>query len=280
MGRKPRNYVKGHVYHLIQRGNNRANIFADQHDKAMLLNIIRMTRKKYPCYLLYYTLMDNHYHLVFEVIDTGLSIIMQIINQSYSKYYNKKYNRCGTIFGQRYAFYPVQNEFHFFSLLRYIAFNPVKANLVSYPAQYRWCAHLEIISGLSLIVSGQRLLTWFGPQDKQAAEHYKYFIEYADSYMDTAVADNPEDLIKASRIQALRSCFRDMVASEVLIKEIMTGRCSSLALEKKSEFIIKADLNGFTAAEIAHVLGISGRSVRRFLGARHPPHLAPATTGK
>ncbi|MHB1454837.1 MAG: transposase [Saccharofermentanales bacterium] len=183
MGRKPRNYHKGGIYHIYQRGNNRAYIFNDRYDKAMLLAIIKETMDKYPCFFLYYVLMDNHYHLMIEMIDDELGVVMRDINRCYSKYYNKKYDRIGTIFGDRYKSQIVSDTRYFLKLLHYMANNPVKADLVRHPSQYRWSAHCEMISKQARRIDREKLLSYIGVSLPDAQKTYLETIEGDDGYL-------------------------------------------------------------------------------------------------
>jgi len=177
MKRKDRNFYTGGIYHIYQRGNNKAYIFDDPIDKATFVNIIKRTIGKYPCHLLYYVLMDNHYHLMVEMMDVEISHMMHEINRRYSQYYNKKYNRCGTIYGDRFKSNIVPDTTYFLKLLQYIANNPVKAGLVRHPSQYQWSAHMEMVSKQSMLIDKNRLLSYFGFSFSSAVKSYMANIE-------------------------------------------------------------------------------------------------------
>ena len=162
MAKRGVEYVKGGIYHIVQRGNNKSFIFDDQLDKSQFLDIIKKVNEKYPFYLLYYVLMDNHYHLLIEMKDIPISKIMQAINYYYSKYYNVKYNRVDTIFGSRYKAFYIQDTKYLMRVISYIAENPVKANLVKNASAYKWSAHSEIISKQPEVVAKRRLLQYLG----------------------------------------------------------------------------------------------------------------------
>ena len=102
MGRKLRELYNEALYHIIQRGNNRNYIYEDIMDKKMFFRLLLDTREKCGFKILYYVLMDNHYHLLVQTGDITIDKIIQRLNTAYSKYYNKKYNRSGSIYGGRY----------------------------------------------------------------------------------------------------------------------------------------------------------------------------------
>ena len=80
MGRRLRQFVSGGIYHIVQRGHNRSYIFNEQTDKSIFLDIIKQTKLSMPFHLLYYVLMDNHYHLIVQMDSAPLEKAMHAIN--------------------------------------------------------------------------------------------------------------------------------------------------------------------------------------------------------
>ena len=142
MPRRKRGDEPNTIHHVIQRGNNRNYIYEDTQDKREFLSILSTAITTYDAVLLQYVLMDNHYHLLIRVGDQPLSAFVRFLNRSYSLYYNKRYNRIGTIYGGRYKSYLLSETEKFFSTVRYIVRNPVKAGLSATPAEYRWSGHV------------------------------------------------------------------------------------------------------------------------------------------
>ena len=95
MARKPRIEYEGAFYHIITRGNQRQKIFGDEKDYSKYLEILTRYKSQYKYRLYAYVLMNNHVHLLIETKDIPLSKIQQGINQSYTIYFNKKYNTVG-----------------------------------------------------------------------------------------------------------------------------------------------------------------------------------------
>jgi len=92
----------GAFYHVIQRGNNRENIFLNDTDKSLYLNHLVELKKKFDFILLGYVLMDNHYHLLLQTGEDPLHKIIFRQNMYYSRYFNKEHNRSGHLYGDRY----------------------------------------------------------------------------------------------------------------------------------------------------------------------------------
>ncbi len=173
MPRPKRNFVEGGIYHIVQRGNNKAYIYDDQLDKACFLNIIKETKNDLPFEVLYYVIMDNHYHMILRMNEISISKIMWRINMRYSVYFNKKYNRIGTIFGSRFTSVNIKNNRQFMTVIRYNAYNPVKANIVKQPEQYKWSAHMEMISKKRYILNRDKLLELFDENSAKAMALYE-----------------------------------------------------------------------------------------------------------
>lgn len=87
--------------------------------------------ERYDFKLYAYCIMDNHVHMLIEVKDVPLSLIMQGIQQSYTQRYNIKYMRGGHVFQQRYKGILCDKEGYLLQLIIYIHNNPVKAGFES-----------------------------------------------------------------------------------------------------------------------------------------------------
>lgn len=154
MPRPPRIYVPGLSLHVFQRGINRAPIFSAEHDCERLLQMIMTAASAHGLDVHGYALMTNHYHLVVTPKAEGvLTRVMREINSRYVRYYNRKYGRIGTLWNERYGAVLLDNERYWFTCLRYVELNPVRAHMVTTPEAYRWSsyrvhAHGEPAGGL------------------------------------------------------------------------------------------------------------------------------------
>jgi len=92
--------------------------------------------------------MDNHYHLLIETPLANLNQLMQNINTSYTVFINRKYGRSGHLFQGRYKAIVIDKDNYLLSLSRYIHLNPVRANIVDSPEQYRWSSYREYVGYL------------------------------------------------------------------------------------------------------------------------------------
>ena len=97
MARKPR-VESGAFYHVICRGNQRQAIFRDDRDRKYYLQRLETYRKRYGFTLYAYVLMSNHVHLLIETGEIPLSKIMQGLQFTYTRYFNRKYRKVGHLF--------------------------------------------------------------------------------------------------------------------------------------------------------------------------------------
>lgn len=131
----------GAVYHVTSRGNAQANIYLSDDDREKFLDILADTVEKYNWHCHAFCLMDNHYHLVIETPDPNLSLGMRQLNGVYTQTFNRAHQRVGHVFQGRYKAIIVEKDSHLLELCRYVALNPVRAGMVSKPAEWKWSSY-------------------------------------------------------------------------------------------------------------------------------------------
>jgi putative transposase len=139
MGRLPRTIDDGLVYHALNRGNNRADVFGDDDDRVAFLEAIAKTKERYPFSLLGYCLMTNHFHLLIRPLaGQSISRILQSLTVAHTWRYHKRYRTLGHVWQGRFKSPVIQDDAHLLVVLRYIEANPLRAKIVTDPAEYRW----------------------------------------------------------------------------------------------------------------------------------------------
>jgi len=128
----------GAIYHVTSRGNDRGEIFRDDHDRRAFLAFLAEVSRRFGWIVTAYTLMSNHFHLVIQTPSPSLSRGMQWLNGSYAACFNRRHQRWGHLFGQRFHAVLVQKETYYRQLLRYVVLNPVRAGMVDRPQDYPW----------------------------------------------------------------------------------------------------------------------------------------------
>ena len=161
MARLPRLVVPNQPHHIIQRGNDRQLIFRDADDYTVFLVHLRDAAKQYKVAIHAYVLMSNHVHLLASPSDQGgLARMMQWIGRHYVPYFNRKYERAGTLWQGRYKATVIDSERYFMICCRYIELNPVRAGIVEHPSEYTWSSHAHHIGFRSDPVITDHPLYW------------------------------------------------------------------------------------------------------------------------
>ncbi len=128
--------------HIIQRGNNRQVCFACDQDMAFYARLLHQYSTKFSVSLHAWVFMTNHVHLLASPHATdAVSNMMQAIGRRYVRYFNREYRRSGTLWEGRFKSSLVQTETYLLQCQRYIELNPVRAGMVSDPAEYTWSSY-------------------------------------------------------------------------------------------------------------------------------------------
>lgn len=143
MARLPRFVIPGQPQHVIQRGNNRQDIFKVDNDYLFYLEKLQAAAEKHQCDIHAYVLMTNHVHLLLTPhTEEGIGKMMQMVGRYYVQFYNHSYNRTGTLWEGRYKATLIDSEHYLFTCMRYIELNPVRAKgMVDHPGKYRWSSY-------------------------------------------------------------------------------------------------------------------------------------------
>lgn len=178
MSRPLRLEYQNALYHVTSRGDRRENIYEDDGDRDIFLSVFASVIKRFNWICHAYCLMDNHYHLLVQTPDANLSKGMRQINGVYTQAYNRKHQIMGHLFQGRYKAIHVDEETYLLELSRYIVLNPVKANMVKQPGDWRWSSYLAMIETVKtpewLAVDG--LLIQFNESRQKAIKSYRQFV--------------------------------------------------------------------------------------------------------
>jgi REP element-mobilizing transposase RayT len=191
MARKPRIEFPHALYHVIARGNQRRNIFLESADYSKYLGLVARYKENYDFRLFAYALMINHIHLLIETGDAPLSKIMQGLQQTYTQYFNWKYDQIGHVFHGRYKALLCQKDAYLLELVRYIHLNPIRAGIVNDLARYPWTSHLIYIrSSYHPLVNKTPVLQLFHSNLTRARKFYMQFIRDGMKRGHTAFLDD------------------------------------------------------------------------------------------
>jgi len=168
-------FKKGYYYHIYNRGVNGQKIFREADNYRFLLQRVREIFARDCIVPIAYCLMPNHYHfLLRQDSDIPISKSIHSVFNSYSKAFNLRYNRSGTLFEDRFKSILVDKEEYLIHLCRYIHCNPVggKKPLVLNLEQWTYSNYpewIEVRNGE--LVDREFIRTYFPTR-----EDYKEFV--------------------------------------------------------------------------------------------------------
>ena len=180
MARLPRFVIPGQPQHVIQRGNNREPIFAQEQDYRFYLEKLTAACDRYHCKVHTYVLMTNHVHLLMTPeTEDGIGKVMQSLGRYYVQYFNYCHKRTGTLWEGRYKATLLDSEHYLLTCYRYIELNPVRAEMVGHPSEYPWSSYAFNAQGLpDLAVSPHALYRRLGQSKEDRQNAYRQLFNH------------------------------------------------------------------------------------------------------
>ncbi len=176
MGRPLRIEFEGGVYHVTARGNERGRIFRDRLDREEFLKDIIEEKERNEVLLYGWTLLWNHYHIVFETPLGNLVRFMHSLNTKYTLNFNRRHRRVGHLFQGRYKGIVIDRDSYMLEVIRYTHLNCVRAGIVKRPEDYKWSSYREYLSNRSDgIVNKAFILEQFSKNREEAKRLFKEF---------------------------------------------------------------------------------------------------------
>ncbi|WOE74573.1 transposase [Alterisphingorhabdus coralli] len=147
MARLPRIVIPGIPHHVTQRGNRREQVFFEDDDYALYLDLLADAAAEARAEIWSYCLMPNHVHIIITPSDEdGLWRTFRKAHRHYTGYINARMRVTGHLWQGRYGSVAM-DETHFVAALRYVALNPVRAKLVSRAEDWPWSSTRALIAG-------------------------------------------------------------------------------------------------------------------------------------
>lgn len=198
-------FANNQFYHLFNRGVERRPVFTNKWEFTRALDTIKfyqfekpslryskylalneklkkaffedLKRSKKQVSIIAFCLMTNHFHfLVKQVNEGGISKFMAIFTNSYTKYFNTKYQRVGPLFQGIFKAVRVESDDQLVHLSRYIHLNPVTGFLVKSEdlKNYKWSSYPTYVEKTD--GEHEKVLNFF----KSPKDYEKYVLDQAD----------------------------------------------------------------------------------------------------
>lgn len=253
MPRKTRQKSSTKVYHIIIRGNGKQDIFFEKQDYSKFVKDICQTKEKYEYELYAYCLMSNHVHLVIYDKKDNLSKIIQGLTVRYSSYWNKKYERVGHLFQDRFLSKSVETQSYLKTVCRYIHQNPCKGG-VAEMEKYIWSSYQEFVKENKLIDEKQ-VLSLFGYDRREAINN---FIEFHK-------VNKKESTIKDFMEYEMVEKLKDEEAVKYLVEILELENIQQLSkynLKEQKDCLKKLkSTKGISSLQIARITGLSRKMI-------------------
>jgi len=242
--------------------------------------VLKTVIKKYNWLCHAYCLMDNHYHLMIETPDANLSRGMRQLNGIYTQKYNWWHSKTGHIFQGRYKSILVEKENYLLELCRYVVLNPVRANMVEKPDEWKWSSY-GATAGLRNVpeyLTVNWILRLFSSNKQEARKRYRKFV--SEGIQKGSPWEDLQGQILLGE-EGFIDKFKEHLADKEKIKEIPKAQryVSRPGLSKlfskgekttrRNRYIYTAHVKyGYTLKEIADHVGIHyttvSKAVKRF----------------
>lgn len=180
MPRQARVDVPCALHHIVARGIERGKIFREEEDYADFLrrlgNLLLQTETK--CFA--WALIPDHFHLLLKTGNVPIATVMRRLLTGYAIGFNRRHQRSGHLFQNRYKSILCQEDAYLKELVRYIHLNPLRARLVrdvNDLGDYPYAGHSAIM--------GKRTNEWqtidtilalFGNNLSQARHNYHEYV--------------------------------------------------------------------------------------------------------
>lgn len=240
MPRTARKISKTGFYHVIIRGVNKERIFIDDEDRKMFLRLLKFYKADMNCKIHAYCLMSNHVHLLIEDKKLKIGELMKNITCVYAGEFNKKYNRVGHLFQDRFNSQNVEKQDYLFRVIRYIHRNPEKAGICK-TEEYRWSSYNEVIYG-SKIIDRDFILNIYGNNKFYAIQEFK-----------RQMIGKNNDILDSAYV---RDKISDIEAREIIEHMKRTKQIPNIKRENLVEVVDKIrEIKNINKEQILRILG-------------------------
>ncbi|HHY64551.1 MAG TPA: transposase [Clostridiaceae bacterium] len=258
MPRRAREKSETGIYHIMIRGANKQEIFHDNEDRSVFLDMLKEVKSISDIKVYGWCLMNNHVHLLLKDSSEGISLTMKRLGVRYVWYYNQKYKTTGHLFQDRFKSECIETDKYLLTVIRYIHQNPIKAQLVKKPEQWQWSSCLGYYGGrvypLNLL-DAEFILGMFSENRNEAIERFRKFNDQENN--DICLDENNNEKLKLSDEEA-------RLAITKLLNKYEIAQIKSLPKKERDEKLrMIKNIKGISHRQAARILGISQNLIFR-----------------
>lgn len=181
MPRQARLDFPGTLHHVICRGIEKREIVSDDKDRDNFVERMGSIAHKTGTSIYAWALMRNHAHILLRSGLGGISDFMRKVLTGYAIFYNRRHNRHGYLFQNRYKSIVCEEENYLLELVRYIHLNPVRVGVAKTLDEldvYPYSGHSVIIGKIGHKWQDRDyVLRLFNVKEGRAKKEYRIFVE-------------------------------------------------------------------------------------------------------
>ncbi|MDF1594247.1 MAG: transposase [Desulfobacterales bacterium] len=276
------------ISHITQRAAGKDPCFVEDDDFLCMLGFLRESAQKHDYEIFSFCLMGNHAHLLLRPNQGNLQSAMRDLFSRYAMRFNRKYERRGHLFGGPYRQAVCLDDAYLIAASVYIHLNPVKADIVSDPRDYRWSSVRLFVdeSEKSSFVNAGFIMQILANDLQIARKRYRQLLEkgsklpidYAQS-QESGVEHFKQKLLAAfpkifGKMATVKTVAR-IAGKEIINMEALERRIDEAVAQygkrkpgsrRAIKFLIEQlTARGFKRFEIAELLHLSPKTVYNIL---------------
>ena len=181
MARANRHHIPGQVWHITHRCHKKEFLLKFARDRKRWLQWLFEAKKRYGLDILNYTATSNHVHLL--VVDRDMEVIpksLQLVAGKTAQEFNRRKNRKGAFWEDRYHATAIETGEHFLRCLVYIDLNMVRNGVVQHPSTWAHGGYNEIQNPplRYSLINRERLIACCGlGDDEQLRKNHRQLVE-------------------------------------------------------------------------------------------------------
>lgn len=243
------NFEDSNFYHVLTRGIAKQIIFEDAKDSKYFLKLLEKYSEKYEISIICYCLMINHVHIICQDSNKKVASMMADICSTYAKYFNRKYERIGSLFQRPYKKKLITTDSYLLTAFRYVIKNPEKDMICKYQ-KYEWSSY-KFIFDEAHFTDATLIVDMIG---EQQLENFLSQNEYSDNMLYDLELE-PDKKSSVLVLEKFKNKYHIRSATSI----------RSFAKEKRNEAILYLHDSGLSIRQIERFTGISRGITQRVL---------------
>lgn len=261
MPRVARRDAPGSIHHVLLRGIERRVVFRDDHDRDDFLRRLALILVSCGITCFGFALMPNHVHLILRTGSIPLSRAMARLGTGYAGGFNRRHDRPGHLFQNRYKALLVESDEYLRTLVRYVHLNPVRAGLVVSARAlelHPWTGHAALVGRLDVpFLAVAEVLALFGESEQPARDALRAWMSLEEGPSHDGAVIEPS----AALSQLIEGVAREF---GVAAREIGLGvKRREVARARAIAAHVACDHLGIAQARVAARLGVGETAMTR-----------------